>query len=807
MDLNETTVLKEINQDFNGEFLSARKNSSNNSGFPPDNLKENNNKFNSNLDKTFEQENFNFTDFEDKATVDNSNDVNVCEVSNNNENRNVEEIATNDKYLVRNPVNDTTIAGYSSDEETFAECNSYIAPEPKENLASPASSSQLNETVKLKCSKLSLTNLNFENLKIDDHDDVNKTQTNLEQEEKDNLDIPPSSQLNETIGSECTSEAFESIQIDDHEELEENKLESKEKENAILPPPSHLNETLDIECSSVSFEQIKIDEHEDLDKTTTEIVDDSKSEEDEEEGFNADETFEFEQCGLPNIGSKDKLNENNQFPSETSFESTMGKQIQDKDSGIFLENFVQNNLNVEFKVPNAPPINSFSVNQRWCPPDHPDDEKMIPGNEFNFDADAFDIFDKKSELGDIRPNRADSLLLRFDPLLNRPVPVLLDAPTATPIVEEEHIEEVKKNSRCSLQGNLLDLTIETDQTVAVEEQQPEEQEVISLNSTITEEESGDTNINDTISELQVRSPPTYDTEVIEVEDEEKTDDPESIKYTTEEIQPKRKSQNCGLCTSEALHTKHETMSVQMVNDVKTVKEDDPVIETIISSQSIKEEYKMAEIEKKLKNQGIKSEDNDRKLKEFESREEALIKRISEKEKVIAKMNSVIEAYETTISEFISEKAQITQRYEKKCINLQESSQLNASHLLSLEDTFSDLHTKYERSKQMAINFKQNEEKLLAEKKQLNELLATQEARYEKMKSHAMSQLQVANDKLENLSKNHAQELSKLKATLKKEEIARTAVAEQLQQKIRENEELVKICEELIGGGNVVSENS
>lgn len=41
-------------------------------------------------------------------------------------------------------------------------------------------------------------------------------------------------------------------------------------------------------------------------------------------------------------------------------------------------------------------------------------------------------------------------------------------------------------------------------------------------------------------------------------------------------------------------------------------------------------------------------------------------------------------------------------------------------------------------------------------------------------------------------------MTKLKANLRKAELASQSATEQLQQKTRENEELVKICDELIG---------
>lgn len=43
------------------------------------------------------------------------------------------------------------------------------------------------------------------------------------------------------------------------------------------------------------------------------------------------------------------------------------------------------------------------------------------------------------------------------------------------------------------------------------------------------------------------------------------------------------------------------------------------------------------------------------------------------------------------------------------------------------------------------------------------------------------------------------ENTKLRAQIKREEIHKNAVAEELSQKKKENEELVKICDELISG--------
>lgn len=57
----------------------------------------------------------------------------------------------------------------------------------------------------------------------------------------------------------------------------------------------------------------------------------------------------------------------------------------------------------------------------------------------------------------------------------------------------------------------------------------------------------------------------------------------------------------------------------------------------------------------------------------------------------------------------------------------------------------------------------------------------------------------ANSTLAEITRNHQAEVTKLKALLKKEEISRASINEQLIQKTKENAELVKICDELING--------
>ncbi|XP_058177704.1 interaptin [Anopheles ziemanni] len=205
--------------------------------------------------------------------------------------------------------------------------------------------------------------------------------------------------------------------------------------------------------------------------------------------------------------------------------------------------------------------------------------------------------------------------------------------------------------------------------------------------------------------------------------------------------------------------------------------------------------------KKNKSEDINIADMEKKMHDVELREENMLKRITEKDKTISKMSNVVEAYERTIAELISEKEMLIRNHELECESLKQDNEINAQHLESLEKTFSNLYMKYDRMKKNAVKYKEHEEKLLEKIMKLEESLRAQEQRYEKMKSHAMSQLEIANTKIDEALRNHSQESAKLKAQIKKEELYRISINEQLIQKSKENEELVKICDELISETN------
>ncbi|XP_021917995.1 transforming acidic coiled-coil-containing protein 1-like [Zootermopsis nevadensis] len=108
-----------------------------------------------------------------------------------------------------------------------------------------------------------------------------------------------------------------------------------------------------------------------------------------------------------------------------------------------------------------------------------------------------------------------------------------------------------------------------------------------------------------------------------------------------------------------------------------------------------------------------------------------------------------------------------------------------------------VYRKYERSKTVIEGFKKNEEVLRVSLAEYEATIRKQEQKYDVLKSHAMSQLESANQELDSVHRSQQAETAKLKAMLKKAEVKTSSLEEMLEQKVKENQELASICDELI----------
>jgi len=174
------------------------------------------------------------------------------------------------------------------------------------------------------------------------------------------------------------------------------------------------------------------------------------------------------------------------------------------------------------------------------------------------------------------------------------------------------------------------------------------------------------------------------------------------------------------------------------------------------------------------------------------RRELKVKRDSEDQ-----MRQVLKEYEKTISDLISEKEN-----EKKRMDLDIQGAISEKNqaiedLHNVEAAFSDVHRKYERTKQVVEGFKKNEEELKQFVEEYKDKLRMSDQKYNMLKTHAEDKLEEANGEIEKIARVQDAEKAKLNALVQKSEMKVRNLERTVAQKTKENEELTKICDELI----------
>ncbi|XP_012915487.1 transforming acidic coiled-coil-containing protein 3-like [Mustela putorius furo] len=128
--------------------------------------------------------------------------------------------------------------------------------------------------------------------------------------------------------------------------------------------------------------------------------------------------------------------------------------------------------------------------------------------------------------------------------------------------------------------------------------------------------------------------------------------------------------------------------------------------------------------------------------------------------------------------------------------LKEKEQLTAD-LSSMEKSFSDLFKRFEKQKEVIEGYRKNEELL---KKCVEGYIARIEKegqRYQALKAHAEEKLQLASEEIAQVrSKAQAESLA-FQASLRKEQMRIHSLEKTVEQKTKENEELTRICDDLI----------
>ncbi|XP_065490284.1 transforming acidic coiled-coil-containing protein 3 [Caloenas nicobarica] len=161
------------------------------------------------------------------------------------------------------------------------------------------------------------------------------------------------------------------------------------------------------------------------------------------------------------------------------------------------------------------------------------------------------------------------------------------------------------------------------------------------------------------------------------------------------------------------------------------------------------------------------------------------------------MGKIVAEFESTITQMMEDAQKQKEFSKKEMQRMVEEKQQVISDLNSMEKSFSELFKRFEKQKEVLEGYRKNEEAL---KKCAEEYLARikkEEQRYQALKAHAEEKLHQANEEIAQVRSKAKAEAAALQASLRKEQMRIQSLETSLEQKTKENDELTKICDDLI----------
>ncbi|KGL85052.1 Transforming acidic coiled-coil-containing protein 3, partial [Tinamus guttatus] len=161
------------------------------------------------------------------------------------------------------------------------------------------------------------------------------------------------------------------------------------------------------------------------------------------------------------------------------------------------------------------------------------------------------------------------------------------------------------------------------------------------------------------------------------------------------------------------------------------------------------------------------------------------------------MGKIVAEFEGTITQMMEDAYKQKELSKKEMQRVAEEKQQVISDLNSMEKSFSELFKRFEKQKEVLEGYRKNEEAL---KKCVEDYLARikkEEQRYQALKAHAEEKLHQANEEIAQVRSRAKAETTALQASLRKEQMRIQSLERTLEQKTKENDELTKICDDLI----------
>nr|XP_033806981.1 transforming acidic coiled-coil-containing protein 3 isoform X2 [Geotrypetes seraphini]XP_033806990.1 transforming acidic coiled-coil-containing protein 3 isoform X2 [Geotrypetes seraphini] len=163
----------------------------------------------------------------------------------------------------------------------------------------------------------------------------------------------------------------------------------------------------------------------------------------------------------------------------------------------------------------------------------------------------------------------------------------------------------------------------------------------------------------------------------------------------------------------------------------------------------------------------------------------------------AEMGKIVAEYECTITQMIedSHKQKEVAKLDIQKI-LQEKQQLQ-DDFNSMEKSYSELFKRFDKQKDVLEGYRKNEEALKKCVEDYVTRISKEEQRYQALKAHAEEKLKRASEEIAQVRSKTKGEIAALQASLRKEQMKIKSMEQSLEQKAKENDELTKICDDLI----------
>ncbi|XP_073430533.1 transforming acidic coiled-coil-containing protein 3 isoform X3 [Dendrobates tinctorius] len=161
------------------------------------------------------------------------------------------------------------------------------------------------------------------------------------------------------------------------------------------------------------------------------------------------------------------------------------------------------------------------------------------------------------------------------------------------------------------------------------------------------------------------------------------------------------------------------------------------------------------------------------------------------------MGKIVAEFESTITQMLEDSQRQKELSKQELHKVVEEKQQVQMDLNSMEKSFSELFKRFEKQKDVLEGYRKNEEAL---KKCVEDYLARikkEEQRYQALKAHAEEKLNRANEEIAQVRSKAKGEATALQAALRKEQMKIQSLERSLEQKTKENDELTKICDDLI----------